>query len=102
MSDITINNCLILRKIFLSYLNSNQTQFLLMRTGVKISNIEEEMKLQKHNPKKKDCRYYKEKIKSLEKSTTKRNDVNIKILFIIVWKINGKENDQVKFVPLVI
>ena len=54
MLDITTNSCLILRKIFLSFLNSSQTRFLLMLTGVKISNIEGEMKLPEHKHKNKD------------------------------------------------
>lgn len=86
MWDITISNCLILRKIFLLFLNFNQIQFLLMLIGVKISNIEEEMKSQEHKLKSKDCRYYKERTKSLEKNTIRKNDVNIKILFIKVLK----------------
>ena len=49
-----------------------------MLIGVKISNIEEEMKSQEHKLKSKDCRYYKERTKSLEKNTIRKNDVNIK------------------------
>lgn len=63
MSDITTNNCLILKKIFRLFFNSSQIQFHLMLIGVRILNIEGEMKLQKHNHKRKDWKYFKERTK---------------------------------------
>lgn len=53
-----------------------------MLIGAKISNLEDETKLQRHNLRRKDQKYFKEKIKKIEKNTTKKNDVNIKIQFI--------------------
>jgi cytoplasmic iron level regulating protein YaaA (DUF328/UPF0246 family) len=54
-----------------------------MRTGDRIFNIENEMRLQEHRQKNKDYKFYKERIKNFEKKLIKRND-NVIISFIAV------------------